>query len=154
MQQQHPDTDTLDRYRAGLLDDSPREKASLEQHLATCDSCKASLDTWRQLDPGALGPDMAPEHLANDLHQARARALSTARRRRLPALAPYATAAALLVAVTVGVWTTQPGIDTTSGVTAELAQPVPDVYEDIDFYLWLASQEDDMRSEATTKYLV
>lgn len=153
MQQQHPDTDTLDRYRAGLLDDSPREKASLEQHLATCDSCRTSIDAWRQLDPGALGPDMAPERLAGDLRRAREHALSAPRRRHLPKLVPYATAAALLVAVTVGVWTRQPGIDTTTSVTAELAQPVPDIYEDIDFYLWLASQEDDMRSEATTKHL-
>ena len=137
--QQHPDSELLDRLRAGLLDDQPGQKADLEQHLAKCDSCRAHTRIWQQLDPDALGPQLG-DNLADNLQAARKRALASATQRRQWNLAPYATAALLLLAVTVGLWTTQPGIDTTSQMTAQTTRSVPDIHEDLDFYLWLANQ--------------
>ena len=49
---QHPDTELLDRLRAGLLDDLPREKAAIEEHLATCESCRNHAGIWKQLLAG------------------------------------------------------------------------------------------------------
>ena len=140
--QAHPDPAILDSLRAGLLDDHPSEKAALESHLAGCDSCRTQHAAWQQLaETGLDGLDA--ERLRNDLRQARTTALSDAVPRHHGAgLLPYATAAALLVAVALGLWNyplTGPDSPT---ATATVAQTVPDIYEDLDFYLWLANQDE------------
>lgn len=139
--QQHPDTEQLDRLRAGLLDDRPDEKAALEQHLAGCNSCSAHAGIWKQLDPGALGPQLDTGAIDSALQAARRQALADKAGRRPRSLVPYATAALLVLTVTVGLWTIQSGTDTTN-MMAENSQTVPDIYEDLDFYLWLATQDD------------
>ncbi len=140
--QRHPDTEQLDRLRAGLLDDRPEEKAAIEQHLAGCDHCRIHTGIWQQLDPNALGPQVDTGRIGSALQTARRQALagggSANERRR--SLLPYAAAATLVLAVTVGLWTTRPGIDTTNMVAETLT--VPDIYEDLDFYLWLANQNE------------
>ncbi|MGD2111839.1 MAG: hypothetical protein PVI50_00525 [Gammaproteobacteria bacterium] len=139
--QQHPDLEQLDRLRAGLLDDRPHEKAMLETHLAGCDTCQAHFGSWEQLGPGALGPGLEPAALVRDLHAARRRALDSrhaARHRHT--FAPYATAALLLIAVTIGIWTGHNWLQPEPQLTAQATQEVPDIYEDLDFYLWLADQ--------------
>ena len=138
--QQHPDTELLDQLRAGLLDDQPEQKAAIEQHLAGCDTCRASADIWKQLGPAALGPELDTTGVDISLQAARQQALAGASRGR-QWLIPLATAALLVLAVTVGLWTTQPGVDTTN-MTADAGQAVPDIYEDLDFYLWLANQSE------------
>ncbi|MDX1698317.1 MAG: zf-HC2 domain-containing protein, partial [Thiohalobacterales bacterium] len=101
--QQHPDTEQLDRLRAGLLDDRPEERAALEQHLAGCDSCRAQAGIWKQLNPGALGPQLDTGAIDNALQAARRQALADNRAGQRPrSLVPYATAALLVLAVTVG----------------------------------------------------
>jgi anti-sigma factor RsiW len=141
--QQHPDTEQLDRLRAGLLDDSPREKAELEAHIARCDSCRARSAGWDQLGPGALGPGIAGDALARDLRAARQRALVDGPgQRQRHVYAPWATAALLLIAVMVGVWTGQSWLQPQPQMTAEATHEVPDIYEDLDFYLWLADQKE------------
>ena len=149
--QQHPDSETLDRLRAGLLDDSPEEKAAVEAHLASCERCRSYSDTWQQLGPDALGPRMDELALGKALQNARRQALtqgsgSHARHRRL---LPYAAAASLVLAVTVGLWTIQPGIDTNEKVV-DSSQTVPDIYEDLDFYLWLANQHENETDNGST----
>jgi anti-sigma factor RsiW len=140
--QQHPDLEQLDRLRAGLLDDRPQEKALLEAHLAGCDACQARTSSWAQLGPGALGPDLDPATIRRDLRAARARALDSSAPRHRHAFAPYATAALLLIAVTVGIWTGQHWLQPQPQLTVQAQQEVPDIYEDLDFYLWLADQQD------------
>lgn len=140
--QQHPDTEMLDRLRAGLLDDQPAQKTALEKHLSECDTCRVHAGIWQQLESGALGPHLDTGNLGTALYTARRQALAGTNSRQAWAMTPYATAAAVLLAVSIGLWTTQPGIDTNSQMTADTSQSVPDIYEDLDFYLWLATQND------------
>jgi len=139
---QHPDLEQLDRLRAGLLDDRLDEKSALEAHLAHCAACEAQFDSWEQLGPGALGPALDPAALRRDLRAARTLALDSSVPRQRHALAPYATAALLLIAVTLGVWTGHDWLQTPPQQTVQAAHEVPDIYEDLDFYLWLANQKD------------
>jgi hypothetical protein len=54
-----------------------------------------------------------------------------------------------VLAVTVGLWTSRPDVDTTN-MTADAGQAVPDIYEDLDFYLWLATQNDSEADNGST----
>jgi len=142
--QQHPDPEQLDRLRAGLLDEQQDVKTTLEQHIAGCAACRQQLDGWQQLGPAGLGPELDSTLLASDLQTVRRRALNSGRAgHRRQAFVPYAAAAVLLLAVSAGLWTLRPDTDTTTHMAAGSSQQVPDVYEDLDFYLWLATQNDD-----------
>jgi predicted anti-sigma-YlaC factor YlaD len=136
--QAHPDPEQLDRLRAGLLDEHPDEKAAMEQHLNECSTCRAQNEGWTQLGTTQLSRDA----LQRDLLQARRVALANHRHSRSRSFTPYATAAALLVAVTIGLWTIQPGDESRTLLTAQSIEAIPDTYEDLDFYLWLANQAD------------
>ena len=138
--QQHPDPEQLDQLRAGLLDDQADEKKSLESHIEHCPSCQSLVNNWQQLGPGALGPQLGEESLGHALQQARQQALSDADTRHARTFTPYATAALLLIAVSIGFWVAQPEHLDTQLATVDAGQEVPDLYEDIDFYLWLAGQ--------------
>lgn len=141
--QQHPDTEQLDRLRAGLLDDSPQEKAGMEAHIARCETCRARSAGWEQLGPDALGPVIDSAALARDLRTARLHALEGGHDRRQHHMyTPWATAALLLIAVMVGIWTGQSWLQPQPQLTAQATHEVPDLYEDLDFYLWLADQKD------------
>jgi hypothetical protein len=52
----------------------------------------------------------------------------------------YAVAAVLLVAVSAGMLTFSEM--TSPAITTQTAQTIPDTYEDLDFYLWLANQDE------------
>lgn len=150
--QQHPDLEQLDRLRAGLLDEQPQEKATLEAHLAACDTCLAQFDSWEQLGPGAMGPALEPLALGRDLRAARRHALDAGRTtRQRHGFAPYATAALLLVAVTVGIWTGHNWLQPQPQLTVQATSEVPDLYEDLDFYLWLADQKEGQSGSGDNK---
>lgn len=138
--QQHPDPEQLDQLRAGLLDDQADVKAALQAHIEHCPSCQSLLNNWQQLGPDALGPQLDPESLGHSLQQARKQALDTKDAHQSRTFMPYATAALLLIAVSIGFWAAQPEYRETTLVTADQGQDVPGLYEDIDFYLWLAEQ--------------
>ena len=138
--QQHPDPEQLDQLRAGLLDDQADVKASLESHVEQCPSCQSLLNNWQQLGPGALGPQLGPQSLDRSLQQARQQALETPDARLSRTFMPYATAALFLIAVSIGFWVTGPEYRETTLATADRGRDVPGLYEDIDFYLWLAEQ--------------
>lgn len=141
--QQHPDPEQLDRLRAGLLDDQADVKHALQGHIEQCPSCRSHFSSWQQLGPAALGPQLGAESLGRSLQQARRQALSGTQARPMRRFSPYATAALLLIAVSIGFWVAQPEQQDTRLATAETGQEVPDLYEDIDFYLWLAGQNGD-----------
>ena len=141
--QPHPDPETLDRLRAGLLDDRPAEKAAIETHLSTCEDCRNQQSVWSQIASASMTgqPDLAGVRL--QLRQASNQALSSQTvRRHVFGLAPYATAALLLIAVSFGLWNYQSGTTGDTQEPATVAQAVPDIYEDLDFYLWLANQNE------------
>ena len=134
---QHPDTETLDQLRAGLLDDDPARKSELEAHLKRCEQCRRLYD-W----PGAMaGPDLETGQLDRRLDQARRQALTAPSRSPLRRFAPLATAAAiaLIAVISVDQWRqTEPQETRVAGTTNG---EVPEIYEDLDFYLWLADHK-------------
>jgi hypothetical protein len=138
--QQHPDPEQLDQLRAGLLDDQADVKAALESHVEQCPSCQSLLNNWQQLGPAALGPQLEPESLDHSLQQARQQALRTPDARPSRTFMPFATAALLLIAVSIGFWIAEPEHKETTLATTDQGQDVPGLYEDIDFYLWLAGE--------------
>jgi hypothetical protein len=139
--QQHPEPDQLDRLRAGLLDDQPAIKTALEAHIAGCTACQERCN-WQVLHPGALGPDLENHTLRQSLRNARRQALQSGSQPRSYRFIPFASAALLLVAVSIGIWTLQQDHGEQQQIAAQDTGTVPDVYEDLDFYLWLANQED------------
>ncbi len=139
--QQHPEPEQLDRLRAGLLDDHPEEKAALESHLAGCVICRERCN-WQLLQPAALGPDLDSDALQQALSNARRRALQAGRQRHHHGFIPYASAALLLIAVSIGVWTLLPDNGNQQQMAAQDTRMVPDIYEDLEFYLWLANQKE------------
>ncbi|HYQ72019.1 MAG TPA: zf-HC2 domain-containing protein [Gammaproteobacteria bacterium] len=139
--QQHPEPDQLDRLRAGLLDGQPEEKAALEAHIAGCATCRQR-GNWQSLHPGNLGLNLDTDDLQQSLRNARRQALQAGDRHRGNAFVPYATAALLLIAVSIGIWTLQPDHGGQQQIAARDTQVIPDVYEDLEFYLWLANQKE------------
>jgi len=139
--QQHPEPDQLDRLHAGLLDYQPEIKAALEAHIAACATCQERCN-WQLLQPGAMGPDLDTDALQQSLQNARRQALQAGNQRSRHGFIPYATAALLLIAVSIGIWTLQPDNGVQQQMAVQDSRMIPDIYEDLDFYLWLANQKD------------
>jgi hypothetical protein len=142
-EQAHPDTELLDRLRAGLLDDRIEMKARLERHLFACPQCRGRLHAWEHLGRDALGAwPVANDRLSAGLKLARQRAMTERRHRRIISYPALATAAMLLIAVSAGLWTLRHEFVDTAPMTAQTSEEIPDLYEDLDFYLWMANQGD------------
>jgi len=130
----HPSTETLDRLRAGLLDAAPTEKAAVENHLQACEQCR-QLYAW----PATLNAEDL--QLEQELSQARRTALAAASGRRPRQFLLVAAAAAIaLVAVALVNIIPEPGQDDPQLAASD--PDIPEVYEDPDFYLWLADHGD------------
>lgn len=146
----HPDTELLDRLRAGLLDEDLESKARLEHHLAACPSCRERANAWDHLGRDALGAwPVMDDALSVGLRRARQQALAAGRQQRLVSRRPLlAAAAVLLIALSAGLWTLRHEfVDTVPVTTAKNGEGIPDLYEDLDFYLWMAKQGNDKMHE-------
>jgi len=134
---QHPDSESLDQLRAGLLDENPSHKSVLEAHLQQCVRCRQRYN-W----PAVLRPDDAQkQHLDRRLEQARNQALRVRNKTALRRFAPLAAAAAIaLVAVLVVQPLQSPDTDDTR-LAGATPGAVPEIYEDLDFYLWLTEHK-------------
>jgi anti-sigma factor RsiW len=141
LNQSHPDLEQLDLLRAGLLDDTPDEKTALETHLAGCPECRAQSGHWQNLAAIVNAP-LQDASMEADLYRARQAALAAESHTSRWSIAPYAVAAALLVAVTLTMIGLPTGKVSSPSVTTQTAQAIPDTYEDLDFYLWLANQDE------------
>ena len=145
----HPDSTQLDQLRAGLLDHSPTAKALLLEHLRDCAPCRqhAAAHTATLDRLAATQRDQSGPRLAQQLRTRRMAALAggAARRPHQPAtrrLAPaFALAAVVAVVVGVGVFLElNPAPTPALQEQAQSANDnVPDLYADIDFYLWLTN---------------
>lgn len=140
----HPDTELLDQLRAGLLDDDPARKHELERHLADCPRCRQRHSWAEWLAPGARVVSEPTERL----DAARRHAIRSAGRAAVRRFIPFAVAAA---AALVAVLLVKPVLEPESSdtrVASHDTREVPEVYEDLDFYLWLADHkgEKDSRS--------
>lgn len=134
--ERHPDSEQLDRLRAGLLDDSdPQQRARLETHLRECSTCRRAYD-WPARLAGLETPDAQLDAL-------RRRATAGGRTRRHQRLLPLAAAAALaLAAVGLVSLLPSPSSPPAPQVASGERTPVPELYEDLDFYLWLADHKE------------
>jgi anti-sigma factor RsiW len=144
----HPSLDQLDRMRCGLLDDDPDTRAVVAAHLETCPECKRQEALWPRVS-------QTLDHAAAD--RGIANALATRRRRALRGLSSrtpvtphlrFAVAAAL-GAVAIGIGAVLMDMNkspapTSTVPTSTLAAsdaPTPDLYADLDFYLWLMHKQ-------------
>jgi hypothetical protein len=133
--EQHPDTEFLDRLRAGMLDDEPQLRSRLEQHLQTCSACRRAYD-WPAGLQGAGGVSDA------ELDALRKQALSvSAHHSPRLMLIPLAAAALALAAIGLVSLLPSPQSPPTPQVAVSEQHPVPELYEDLDFYLWLADHK-------------
>jgi len=132
--EQHPDSELLDRLRSGLLDDEPQLRTRVVQHLQACRACQRSYD-WPASLQGAGGVSDA------QLDALRRRALATPAQRPRRLLPLAAAAAVALAAVGLISILPSPQSPPAPQVAVSEPNPVPDLYEDLDFYLWLADHK-------------
>lgn len=141
---QHPASTELDRLRAGLLDREPALRARLLDHIGQCPHCQVRLDVWQTLARGLdSGLDRQPG-LTGAL-RARRRAALAGEGARRPRYSAWLTrglplAAALSVMAAVGLTVMVNTAPTPAPAVAQ-AENAPDLYVDLDFYLWLSEQE-------------
>ena len=102
-------------YALGSLD--PEERAEFERHLETCASCRAEVQSFREVS-GLFARGVAH---ATPPAELRARVLRQARRAR-PAILPWAAAAAVVLAILggFGYWRAREELDSTKYVVAAL----------------------------------
>jgi ferric-dicitrate binding protein FerR (iron transport regulator) len=132
--EQHPESALLDQLRAGLLDDKPEQRAELQKHLQYCEQCRHVYEWPTRLRQAIPAMD-------SRLDELRTRALTAPSVRRFRPLVPLAAAAALAV-VAIALVNLQPDTpNDTPQVAASSPATVPDLYEDLDFYLWLADHK-------------
>ena len=139
----HPEVAQLDRLRAGLLDNNPVAQSQLLKHVRDCVHCRhamAAMDTVATSGP----PDA---RLAQQLRVRRQAALAgkaatshTATPMRYFLAPGLALATILAVVLSAGVFFgLESGPTSTPQELAQAPGDVPDVYADIDFYLWLSN---------------
>jgi len=138
---QHPSTIVLDALRAGLLDSHPERRAAVTTHLSTCADCRRQAALAPRL-LRALDQQTIDERLAAQLAARRRQALHGSPRRRARATFLGLAVAAILVAIAVGLGTIFLNDAKNPAPAAATADtPSPDLYADLDFYLWLMHKQ-------------
>ncbi len=141
---QHPDSELLDQLRAGLLDDQPTVKSELEAHLAGCEHCRQLTD-WQQLAIPAMDPEQLEQRLAGIRQTVLATPVRPVRR-----YLPLAAAASLIVALgSVLLLGEQESATNQELATARAGTETIDLYEDLDFYLWMADHKTSDKQSGT-----
>lgn len=143
MKDAHPADDEFDRLRAGLIEDAERE--ALMAHLERCRHCQSRQRAWARvgesLDAGVREPGLALRLRARRERALRGEAAGS--RGRRAAVAVFATFVVATLAIGLGTWTyverEAADLRFASGPTAREADP--DLYADLDFYLWLLKRE-------------
>lgn len=150
----HPDHAQLDRLRAGLLDTDPAAKNRLLAHLRDCAHCRERAGAMQQLVTASRAhPDA---QLGRQLHARRLAALAgnSASSMHKPARRFFAPAFALaaVIAMVIGLGAFLELEPAPAPAPQDMAQApadnVPDVYADIDFYLWLSNHPPEENADA------
>ncbi len=140
----HPDDRALDRLRAGLLDDT----TELRAHVEACTVCRQRLAVWDRLAralPAGISPDGTLAAQLRVRRQAALAGLATVHAPGAGRWAPrYLAMAAAVAAVAIGVGVfmalDRGGSDTAPNALSVQVDRPPDIYADIDFYLWLTKE--------------
>lgn len=139
----HPDDSALDRLRAGLLED-----ADVRRHIGTCAVCQERLTVWDRLAQNFQTTMASDSTIARQLHDRRRAALS-GRPAASATFGPRWTPRYLALAATVATLAIGLGVfftldlqrpDTVPDVVSAQAEGQTDIYADIEFYLWLATE--------------
>lgn len=141
---QHPALEQLDRLRAGLLDDEMDATSDLEAHIRNCPECQGHLSGWTRLQELALDSEGDQALLASRLRKAREAALSAAAPAKMPLSQPIlAIAASLMLVAGLMLWSPWSALYIAPDQMAQTQEEQgPGLYEDLDFYIWLAGHQD------------
>lgn len=139
----HPTDRQLDELRAGILDEHPADREAVRAHITDCTACAARLGQWDQTKQV-----LSIEHngVRHALRARRAVALAgnaaviTRPVRWGLSMALAASVAAIALGLGVLVY---PPDNTNDAQLAATAADEPDLYTDIDFYLWLLRKQHD-----------
>ncbi len=138
----HPDAQLLDMLRAGLLDDDPQAAESVKAHLRQCGACRRRAAVWEELNHATESCEQADPPIGRELAARRRAVLAGTpggtRRRRFAGMALAATLAVMALGIGV-VYNHQ--ISDLGTQHAAMGGSVPDLYADIDFYIWLAEHK-------------
>ncbi|MHB8455054.1 MAG: hypothetical protein ACYDDO_10250 [Acidiferrobacterales bacterium] len=137
----HPDDRQLDLLRAGLLDDMAQDKASLLLHLEECLDCRNRAAHWNAI---ARTESSADDALSRELRKRRRLAIqgqqSTRTRQHATMRLAFAGIAAGLILALGTVIGLQVWRAPVPAQNVAQADSVPDLYSDIDFYLWVSHE--------------
>ncbi len=141
---QHPAPEQLDRLRAGLLDDEIDASTTLEAHIHNCPECRSHLSGWTRLQKLVQSSEGDQALLASRLREARETALSASAPVKRPLPHPaLAIAASLMLVAGLVLWSPWSALDIAPDRIAQHQEEQgPDLYEDLDFYIWLAGHQD------------
>ncbi|MBI3898519.1 MAG: hypothetical protein HY308_09515 [Gammaproteobacteria bacterium] len=135
----HPTSVELDRLRAGLFDNEPTRRTTLQTHLDNCSDCQTQATLWPRvtatLEAATREHGLVARLLARRQRALRGQPAET--RRRAPMVLAFATLAAMAIGLGTLVLPHKNSVD--HNVAA--AETEPDLYADIDFYLWLSHKE-------------
>jgi hypothetical protein len=133
-QTRHPDPDQLDQLRAGLLDDQIKLKAELENHLLQCKQCQ-QVNAWEHIaDHTVMTEQLEPRLVA-----IRKKAMNPATRHSTRLL-PIAAAASVVALLSASILFNNTGQDMDTDPAFQVQAESEDIYEDLDFYQWMADQ--------------
>lgn len=140
----HPDATELDRLRVGLLDAEPEFKQDLLDHLARCGRCRRAFAMADRVRVSLEEDLEAHVGLRAQLRARRRGALAgeaSGRSSRTQPLRWALAGAALSALLALGIFL---NVERTHPVGPSMAvaqgEAVPDLYGDLDFYLWLARE--------------
>jgi anti-sigma factor RsiW len=139
----HPNTVELDELRTGLLDRDPNRRAAITAHLKACAACQRQEALWPRL-LHALDRQAADDGVAGALAVRRHRALHGSPRVRSRSAYLGLAVAAAVTAIAIGIGTVF--LNETKApepIVAAVEAPGPDLYADLDFYLWLVHKRSD-----------
>ena len=142
----HPTKQLLDRLRAELLGSDSRVTEELKQHVRSCHQCQNSLDGWSRLRDVLKPSENEQTQVASRLRTARNTALGFTEAKRSFSIQPlFAMAASVILVVSLAVLQPWVTLDTAPDQIAQgQSDKTPEIYEDPDFYLWLAGHEESM----------
>ena len=140
----HPAPEQLDRLRSGLLDNNVDAASMLEAHIRDCAECRHYLRGWTRLQELSVISTQERALLTARLKVARQTALASPSLARKHFIQPaLAMAASVLLVAGLVTWNPWSPVDTSSDTMARHQEESgPDLYEDLDFYLWLAGHKE------------
>lgn len=133
----HPATELLDQLHAGLLDEQTALKTQLETHLQQCEACRQSA-SWEHIADHTVLPGQLDQRLESITRNAIRQAPRPARR-----WVPVTAAASVIALLSATLLFNQTELNRDENHTQQATAAPASIYEDLDFYLWMADHGSD-----------